>query len=279
VSAYTHAVTADYYRILQPHLVAGRLPTDGELAGDAPVVVVGEGLAREYWPNRQAIGQILAAVWSDAAYTVIGVVKDVPWLSWDSEAATAYGPYGPLSTRASTVTLFVDVAGSPEQVTRNVLRELDTIHPPVSVRRAGDLIDIFADTVRARRFQSWLFGGFAAASLVVVGIGILGLLAMSTARRTKEVGIRQALGATPPAIVGLLVREQLVPVVAGLASGAVIAAWAVTFVESYLYQITTSDPRVWGAAAAVMLATAGLGALVPSVRASAVDPTQALRAD
>jgi len=160
-----------------------------------------------------------------------------------------------------------------------VLRALEAPDLLVKARRAAMLDDLFVDSVRPRRFQAWRFGSFAAAGLMIVGVGILGLRAMATARRVKEVGIRHALGATPFGIVVMLLREQLLPVVAGLAAGGLIAAWAVTLVEKYVYQITTHDVRVWAAAAALIIATAGLGALLPAVRASRTDPVQALRAD
>jgi ABC-type antimicrobial peptide transport system permease subunit len=118
---------------------------------------------------------------------------------------------------------------------------------------------LFADSVRPRRFQAWLFGSFAVASLTIVGVGILGLLAMATARRVKEVGIRHALGATPLAIVRMLLREQLWSVLAGLAAGALISAWAVALVEKSVYQITTHDARVWAAAATLIVTTAVIG--------------------
>ena len=102
---------------------------------------------------------------------------------------------------------------------------------------------------------------------------------MSTARRTREVGIRQALGATPGSIVRLFVWEQMKPVFAGLAIGATVSAWAVGFVESYLFGVTTTDPRVWGAAIALILVTTAAGALIPSLRASTIDPTVSLRAE
>jgi ABC-type antimicrobial peptide transport system permease subunit len=147
------------------------------------------------------------------------------------------------------------------------------LEPPVL------LSDLFADSVRPRRLQAWLFGSFAAASLLVAAIGILGQLAMSTARRTREVGIRMTCGATGAGIVRLILAEQLRPVVAGLAAGAISAAWAVGFLSSYLYQLTTSDARVWAAAIGLILVTAAAGTLVPALRASRIDPSQALRAD
>jgi ABC-type lipoprotein release transport system permease subunit len=148
----------------------------------------------------------------------------------------------------------------------------------VIARRAGNLVDVFADTVTVRRFPSWLFGGFAAA-LAVVGAGVLGLLAMSAVRRTREIGIRQALGATRASIIRLFMWEQMKPALLGLAVGGAVSAWAVRLVESYLFGITASDPWVWVIAIALILLAVGTGTLIPSIRASWSDPTQALRAD
>jgi ABC-type antimicrobial peptide transport system permease subunit len=120
---------------------------------------------------------------------------------------------------------------------------------------------------------------FAFASLCVVGLGIFGQLAMSTARRTREFGIRMACGATRGGVARLILREQLVPVIAGLVAGGIAATWAVQFLGAYLYQVTSSDPRVWIAAVGLIVATAAAGTLVPALRASRVDPTEALRAE
>jgi predicted permease len=273
-----HAVTPDYYRTVQPQLVAGRLPTDEELARNARVIVVSERVAAAYWPLGSAVGRPLIQATDPEPYAVVGVVKDVRWSSWDVETASIYGPYALLS-RGPFPTFLVRSQGRPGPVMAEVLRALEAPNLLVKARRAGMLDDLFVDSVRPRRFQAWLFGSFAAAGLTIVGVGILGLLAMATARRVKEVGIRHALGATPFGIVRMLLREQLWPVVAGLAAGAVISAWAVTLVEKYVYQVTTHDARVWAATAVLIITTAAIGALVPAVRASRTDPVQALRLD
>jgi predicted lysophospholipase L1 biosynthesis ABC-type transport system permease subunit len=278
-SPHAHPVTSGYFRILRPLVVVGRVPTEIELASGAPVAVVSESLAQAYWPDGEPLGQTIEAVWDDRPYEVVGVVRDVPWLSWDTATAMAYGPYAPLATRGGTVTLLIEGTDASTTVLRAVLQELDSMTPTITARRAGNLIDVFAETVNARRFRSWLFGSFAVAALAVVGVGILGLLAMSTARRTREVGIRQALGATSGSIVRLFVREQMQPVVAGLVAGVVVSVWAVRYVESYLFGVTTTDPRVWGAAVVLILVTAGAGAVIPSLRASTTSPTVALRAE
>jgi ABC-type antimicrobial peptide transport system permease subunit len=204
-------------------------------------------------------------------------VRDVRWFSWDLEVPSIYAPYE-LVSRYSYATFLLQTDGRTGQVITDALKALREVDPLLRVRRAVTLDDLFVDSVRTRRFKSWLFGSFAVAALVVVGVGILGLIAMSTARRTKEIGIRYVLGSTRRAVVALILREQLAAE-PGLVVGGLVSAWAVTFVASYLYGVTASDPRVWATAATLMVVTAAMGALVPAVRASRTEPVDALRVE
>ncbi|MEX2273729.1 MAG: FtsX-like permease family protein [Vicinamibacterales bacterium] len=274
----TWAVTGDFYRVLDLKPIEGRLPTDAERFSSAPLIVVSERVARAYWPNGPAVGHTLIEGFEKAPYTVIGVVHDVRWFAWDMESPMIYGPYGRLS-RSSLLTFFVRREGRIGPTIDETLRAVTDADPMVRPFRAAALEDLFRESIRLRRFQSWLFGGFAAAALAVMGVGILGLLAMSTARRTKEIGIRCALGATPRAVTRLLVREQLVAVLAGLAVGGIVAAWAVRLVQGYVYQLSVTDPRIWGAAVLLILLTSLGGAFLPAVRASRADPLTALRTE
>jgi putative ABC transport system permease protein len=273
------AVSADYYQVIEPQVVAGRLPTARELANDEPVIVIGERVASHYWPNTSAIGQTLTdQVQPGLTFTVVGIVKDVRWFSWDATPVpTIYSPFA-LRARFPQPTFLIRTSADPTRVTSDVLRVMAETDAMLRPQRPALLDELFVDTVRPRRLQAWLFGSFAAASLFVVAIGILGQLAMVTARRTREVGIRMACGATRTRIVRLIVSEQLVPVVAGLAAGGIGAAWAVGVLGSYLYQLTSSDARVWAAAIGLILFAAVAGTLMPALRASRIDPAQALRA-
>jgi predicted permease len=271
-------VTDGFYETLAPHVVAGRVPTSEELRAQAPLIVVSQRAADAYWPGQHALGQTLEHYWSKQRFTVVGVVADVRWLSWDEESPIIYAPYGSVS-RYPWVTYFVHADGNQGEVLRGAIAEVEKTDPLVVVRRAAPLGDYFRETVAIRRFQSWLFGGFATAALLVVGAGLLGLLAMSAARRTREVGIRCALGATPGSVVAQLVREQMVAVVGGLVVGAGVALWALTLIESWLYELTPADPRIWVAALVCLLLMAAIGILIPAVRASRTDPLVALRAE
>jgi ABC-type antimicrobial peptide transport system permease subunit len=134
-------------------------------------------------------------------------------------------------------------------------------------------------SARHRVLPAWLFGLLGGSSLVILGAGILGMLAMSVSQRTREMGIRLALGSTPAGIVRIIVGEQLRPVLVGLAAGAGIAIWAVVFLESQLYGVSAWDPGVWTSVAATVLGTAIAGSVIPSVRSAMTDPVAALRSE
>jgi ABC-type antimicrobial peptide transport system permease subunit len=175
--------------------------------------------------------------------------------------------------------LFVRAVGPMAAVMADVVARAEAERPflrPVRVQTAAAML---GDTIRSRRLQSWLFGSLAAAGLLVAGVGLLGLAAMAMARRTREIGIRMALGATRDRVVAGLVSEHAIPVAAGVAGGLLVAVWAVGFVEAYVYELSVYDARIWIAAVAAVSATALIGALVPSLRATRVDPVRALRVE
>ena len=139
------------------------------------------------------------------------------------------------------------------------------------------LTDTLRASVQLRRFQAWLFGAFGGAGLLIVGVGILGTVAMVVARRTREIGIRMALGARSSNVTRLVVREQSRPIAVGALCGGVVSLWLVRYLGDYLYKMTAYDWTAWTAAAGALLCVTVAGAIVPALRASLVDPVKALR--
>ena len=274
----TWPISEGFYDVLEPEIVAGRLHSNDELRSAAPLIVVSEQAAKAYWPDGPAAGNTLTHSHTNRTFTVIGVVREIKWSAWDTPSPVIYAPYQ-ITSRYPWISFVLRTDGRTGRVEADALRAIETTDRLARPDRAGTLDEWFRESVSLRRFQSWLFGGLAAAALLIVGAGILGLLAMSAARRTREVGIRCALGATRRGVVALMLREQLTSVVAGLVIGGAVAAWAVRPLRSYLYQIEATDVRVWLTAAALVLATAAAGTLIPAIRASRIDPLQALRQD
>jgi predicted permease len=269
-------ITGDFYRVIGLSPIEGRLQTEAELHAGIPLLVVSERVARAYWSAGSAIGQTLIYGFGNVPFTVVGVVPEVRWFAWDMESPMMYGPYAPL-TRSPLLTFLVRTGGTRGPRVDEMLRALTRADSLVRPVTAMPLENLFRKSVAIRRFQSWLFGSFGAAALVVMGSGIFGVLAMSTARRTKEIGIRCALGATPPMLTRQLLREQATSVVVGLVIGGGVATWAVQLVRSYMYELSVADPRIWAAAAGLIVAMALGGAFIPAVRASRIDPLIALR--
>jgi putative ABC transport system permease protein len=258
-------------------ILDGRMPTDAEFIAGAPVIVVSETVAREYWPGRRAVGRTLTN--RGRAYTVTGVVPDARLMSLDIEPQGAiYWPVAAMP-RPRIAYMFVRLASGGDDELAVVTRELSRQCPTCWFRSAMMLGDALAVTIRGRQFSAWLFSAFGVGALLIVGVGILGLVAMTTTRRTREIGIRMALGAGPRQVIGHVLREQVGATALGLAAGGLLAAWLVRFVSTYLYKMTVYDLRAWAAAIAVLLIVAIAGALLPAWRASRIDPVRALRVE
>jgi predicted permease len=267
------SVTAGYLDALGMRPVDGRLPTATEWATHASVIVVSERLVRQYWPGERAVGQSLTK--KGRAFTVIGVVPDGRFMSLDSESQPAI--YVPEAAELYHLLASFDQSGRTGL--RDVVAAFKSRCPSCTIYRAEMLSDVVGASIRPRRFNAWLFSSFGIAAVAIVGAGILGLVAMATGRRRQEIGIRMALGATRAGVVRQILGEQVMSVFIGLSVGGVTAAWLVKYVQSYLYKTPLYDAWSWGAAVALIVAIAFAGALIPSLRASRIDPLQTLRAE
>jgi hypothetical protein len=277
-----HGVTSGFFDVVHPRLLKGRLPSAAELDDGRHVVVVSESIAKAFWPSQSAIGQPLAYSSDEGqllSFVVLGVVADARLAGWDeARFQQIYAPVTALRRGSGSPSLLMR-ATSTGSVLAELQRFMRAEGTDVRAIRAMPLDTMLAETVRLRRFHSWLFGSFAAAALAIMGLGVLGLMAMSAARRTREVGLRMALGATRDGIVRLFVREQAAAVVAGGLLGLAASAWTVRFLKSSLYGLTIWDARAWIAALLLVAATALCGTLIPAIRASRADPATALRVD
>ncbi len=218
-------------------------------------------------------------VWDKRPFTVIGVVPDARYVTLDREPQGAI--YSPLTADPDpyleTVLLaFKETA--PVRVS-DVVDHLRRVCALCRVRRALTMTQAMGVSIQIRQFRAWLFGLFGVSALVVVGIGILGLVAMTTTRRTKEVGIRMTVGATHADVLRLLVREQSQGVLIGLVFGGLIGVWAVGFVQAYMYETPVYDPILWAASIGILVLVALVGTLIPASRASRIDPVRALRVE
>ncbi len=273
------SVTSGFFAATGLRALGGRLPTAEEFDTGQPVIVVSQRVAAMYWPGKRAAGQVLLR--DGRPFEVIGVVPDVRHAALDRDSdGEIYSPDA-VQPRPDLMNLIVafDSNADIHAGLSRVLAEMAARFPTIKVRRAESMAQALGASVGTRRFQTWLFVSFGAAALAIVGVGILGVIAMAVGRRTREVGIRMALGARWTSVVGMILREQAMVVGIGLATGGVASAWLVRYLGDYLYKMSVYDWRAWGGAVAALTGVALAAAMVPALRASRVDPVTALRTD
>jgi ABC-type antimicrobial peptide transport system permease subunit len=273
-------IGAGFFEASGIRLVEGRLPSDAELDAQSPVLAVSETVAQTYWPDRSAVGQTLMS-WRRVPFTVVGVVADVRWAAPDFEPDGAiYSTWAEGRTFILGFSLLVTLERdtTTSDLSAAVARMLEG-SPDFWTMEVRSVEEALVETIRTRRLSALMASVFGGVALLIVAVGLLGLVGMTASRRTREVGIRMALGAPRSGVVRQLVGEQLGAVTAGILAGAVIAAWVVRLIQAQLYETSPADPLVWMTSVVVLLAVATIGALAPAVRASRVDPVQALRQD
>jgi putative ABC transport system permease protein len=268
-----YSVSSGYFRAIGMPLIAGRDLTDEESFAAAPVGVLNESAARTMCGAPTAcLGRVVRAP-RQPARTVVGVVGDARQSVRRAAIPAMYVPFD--VSRFVIGSLVIDSEDAP--ATRDALaRALASPDARVQVRV---LDEARALELAPFRFNATVVGAFAVLTLALSIVGVYGVMTAVVGERTREYGIRLALGATRDAVNRHVLRQAAVPIVAGIAGGLVLAGWAAKYVASLLYEIVPLDAPSFGAAAAVVLASGLIAALVPARRAGRVDPIVALRAE
>jgi putative ABC transport system permease protein len=283
-TAAVQAVTPGYFAAMGIPLVAGRLFEAGD-GTEAPLVaVVSEKLARDYWPGRSPLGGRIRLDWGDERFAqVVGVVPDVrqEGLERSTLRGTFYlvhaqTPYtwGPIRS----MTLTVRSAVEPTSLVSAIRREVQALDPSVPLYQVRTMEEAVADDTATRRFAMLLQLLFALMALALSAVGLYGVLAFTVARRTGEIGIRMALGATGADIRRMVVGQGMGLVAIALALGVIGALATGRVLGSLLFGISPRDPVTYAVVLGVLTAVALLACWIPARRASGVDPMEALRA-
>jgi predicted permease len=272
-------ITSDFFAATGLDLVSGRFPTRDEFTNGASVAIVSSRLAELYWHSRPAVGEVLRRSRDGRIFTVVGVVPDIRTVSLEHESGGEI--YTPLSAspQPNVANILVRFQPGHDDALGDVIAASTSNRAGLHVLSASTLATALGESIDWRRFQAWLFVTLGAAALAIVGVGILGLMAMRTGRRTREVGVRMALGATRLHVRRQLVVEQFRPVATGLVVGSGCAIWATTAIRSYLYKPPAYDWTAWSAAVMLIIAASLMGVAIPAWRASRIDPSKALRTD
>jgi putative ABC transport system permease protein len=272
-AAQLRFVSPDYFRTMRIPIRSGRAFTERDL--NDLVVIINETMAKRFWPGRDAVGQkYIFGVWGPTPTwaTIIGVAGDVKQFGLDSEASL--DEY--LPSLAPTY-LIVHTAGDPRSIANAVRGAIHSIDPALPVSDVRTMQDVAAESASTRRWTMGLLAAFAGLALALALIGIYGLISWSVAQRTREIGVRMALGAQADQVVAMVMRYGLKLSVLGLLIGLAGAFAVRRFLASLALDVSTADPMIYGGVIVLMLGVAMLGCYVPARRASRVDPLIALR--
>lgn len=273
-------VTPSFFDVTGQRLLGGRLLRQSEDARPAspPVVVVNEALQRRDFPGQSALGKRFYVTDTSFA-TIVGVVSDVRNAGpVQPTVPEMYWPWAQVDSDATEFPILVRVRnGSPAAVAPAIRAAVRRIDPAAAVSRVLPMPDVIAHSLGRPRFYLSLLGTFAAVAIVLAVAGLYGVLGYVVAQRTRELGVRAALGSSAGALVGLVTRDGLRMIAAGLILG-LLGGWAVTRVLGFmLYGVSPLDVPTWALAAALMVVAGIAATLVPAWRAARADPLIAMR--
>jgi putative ABC transport system permease protein len=269
-------VSSGYVETVGLRLVEGRDFTEAEARAQAPVVIVSESIARAFWPGQSALGRKLD-VSNVQPLTVIGVVRDIRPGYASAVQASAYRPMPADDIRI--VSIIARVSGDATSLAAVMRTEAQRLAPGAVIPRPQPLTDALARDVADNTFQTGLFAVFGLLGLLVCVIGVYGVTGYSVGGRTREMGIRLALGARPEQLKRLIVAQSAIPLVVGLLFG-LGGAWVLARqLESLLYEVRARDAVTYAAVVGVLLIAGLVAAYLPARRAGRVDPIIALRTE
>jgi predicted permease len=279
-------VSAGYFDALGMHLMKGRMLTNQDESGSSHAVVINQSMAERLWPHQDPLGRHIIdvkdestpAVWNkDAAAVVVGVVSNTHGGGlaggFDDEV------YLPMTTTGEQPVMYVLLrtrasAAEAAAALRDAVAKLD---PAVPVTRVRSLNEVVAASVSAPRSLAILLLSFGALALLIGSVGVYSLIAYVVSWRTREIGIRLAMGAMRWQIVGPIVKQSLLLAVGGSVAGLVVAALLMQFLRSFLFGVSALDPLTFCTVPVVMLLLAMFAASIPARRAASVDPMETLR--
>jgi putative ABC transport system permease protein len=283
LNAFRYAVTPGYLDAMRIPLLRGRAFDQHDVRGSAEVALISESLAKREFPGGDPIGQHIKAgpIMADSTHpwaTIVGVVADVRQDSLSvSDADAFYVPMGQWAWVDDDQTLVVRTAGDPAALAPALERAIWSVDKDQPITRVATLHALVEGSAADHRFVLELFAGFAGVALLLAAIGIYGILSGVVSERTREIGVRSALGASPTAILALIGRQGMTLTAVGVAIGLVGALLATRGMSVLLFGVTPLDPVTYVGVVALLGGVAALACWLPAWRATQVDPATTLR--
>ena len=279
--AYFHRVSPEFFEAMKIPIQRGRTFVASESTPDSPAVIVSENVVRRFWPGQDPIGKRLKLGTQvdnrNPGLSIVGVVPEVRYRALPENPTRDPDLYFPALDR-SPQSLIVRTAADPDAVAPAIRAAIRGAHPALIVFGVTPLQALIDAQTSTSRFTTWLLGVFATAALILSIVGIYGVMSYLVTQRTREFGIRLALGATRREIVRVVLRQGAALVAIGAVVGVAGTLALARLLDGLLYQVTAFDPSS-AVAALTLVVVALIACVVPAVRATRVDPVTALRAE
>ncbi len=263
-----------YFRAAGIPLLQGRIFAENDSKGQEAVIT--ETLAARLWPSENPVGRPLRGYGGNRLYTVVGVVGAV-----HAASLTAPAPmmvyFLDWQNTDTNMSLAVRTASDPASLAPAIRRTISALEPQAAITDIKTMQEIRASSLAPQRFQMILLSAFAGAALLLACLGIYGVLAFTTARRTSEIGIRMALGARPKQILRSILASGMAPVFLGILAGLLASVALARLFQALLFEVSAFDPLLYAGTALVLIGVAALACLVPALKAARLNPVEALR--
>jgi putative ABC transport system permease protein len=282
VEVYSGRVTPNYFAEMQIPLTLGRAFDDRDNSGAPPVAIVNEAMVRRLPPGQGMPGaQVTVTMFDGTSETrqIVGVVRDTRSAAYDTRVRPEI--YMPFAQRpAPALNLIVRTRNpSDQRIWSGIRREVAALDSSQVADRFTPMTELLDARVKTWRFGAWMMGLFAAIAIALAVVGLTVSIASWVARRTREIGVRMALGAHPAQVTRLFLKQGFIVALIGIVLGLAGAAASTRLLQSWLYGVTPLDPPAFAWSAAAMLVVTALSAYIPARRAARVDPLTTLRAE
>jgi predicted permease len=281
IQADGRTASVGYFETMKTTLLRGRFFTEQDTKDSVQVAIIDENMARSYWPNTDPTGKRFKQGGADSTapwYTVVGVVGNVKQYGLDSDARVAY--YRPhLQEPNRFLNVVVRTAGDPLAFAPVATREVRALNPSIPIFDVKSMDQWLQESLARRRFSMFALALFAAAAMILAAIGLYGVISYMVSQRTKEIGVRIALGAQSRDVQKMVIRQGMSVAVIGVGVGLIGAVAVTRVMASLLYGVSARDIWTFAAIAVLLTLAALLASWIPARRATKVDPMVALRAD
>jgi putative ABC transport system permease protein len=271
-----NVVSPGYFKLMHIPLLEGRDFTEQDDLKTQPVMIVNQTFVKRYWGGRDPIGRRVHG-WGEW-FTVVGEVKDSKYVNLtEAQLPYFYVPFRQIYRADMGLAYYIRTKGDPNNAIALMRGEVRSMDPNVSVIDAMPLADHISETLYAQKVAASLLSVLGTLALLLAAVGLYSVMAYSVTQRTHEIGIRMALGAESRDVLRLVVRQGLALTLLGIIAGLLAALGLGRLLASFLYGTTSTDPITFAAASAMLAAVAALASFIPALRATKVEPMEALR--